>query len=139
MDYSSYAPRPGSAVTRTPRNARWADISCLPRTSKDMTTILDNSPASFAHLLGALQKARSIAAEGGYLDLLSPNEDLGLPGMDPFVGNDKTVDLLASLASGERECNAVLWMNLCYMVENSASWSVSLGARGVMMPERTFA
>lgn len=95
---------------------------------------LTQDTAAFSQLLGALQNARSIAAEGGYLDLLGPNKELGLPGIDPMVGDDRTVLLLHSLATGERECNDELWLNLAYIVLHSPAWTQSLAVRGYEMP-----
>lgn len=102
-----------------------------------MTTTLTRSPEAFNHLLAALQKARSIARENDSFDLLGPNEHLGLPGLDPIVADDRTVLLLTDLATGERECDPVLWMNLAFMVDRSPSWGVGLMLRGVEMPSRS--
>lgn len=102
-----------------------------------MTTALRPDAAGFQHLLSAAQKTRSIAAEGGYADLLADSEVAGirLPGMEPWVADDRTLDLLASLVTGERTCDKVLWMNLANMVRRSPGWETALLVRGVRMPD----
>lgn len=93
---------------------------------------LTNSREGFTHLLMALVKTRSNAAESGTLDLLGPWEFH--PGLEPFTANPKTVEMLVSFQSGERECNEFTWMNIARIVEMSPGWSLGLVARGVQMP-----
>lgn len=102
-----------------------------------MTTVLTPDTAGFTHLLSAAQKSRSVAAEGGYRDLLSNQTVAGItiPGLDPWIGDDRTINLLADLVTGERQITKALWMNLAQMVRTSTSWGASLAFRGMHMPE----
>lgn len=81
----------------------------------------------------AWQKSRSVAAEGGYLDLLSPN-DVDPRGLDWAIGNEKTLDMLLAYEDGSRELDDNNWRNLCMVVSMSANWTVSLAARGCELP-----
>lgn len=102
-----------------------------------MTTVLTPDIAGFTHLLSAAQKSRSVAAEGGYRDLLADQIVAGitLPGLDKWLGDDRTIGLLADLVTGQRQIDMTLWMNLANMVRMSPSWNVCLAFRGVRMPE----
>jgi hypothetical protein len=95
---------------------------------------LEPTEDGFRHLLLALIKARSVAAEGGYLDLLAGFPEDGLPGLEPWTADDRTVDLLESLILGNRTCDNGLWLNLAVMVERSPGWGLHLITRGVVMP-----
>jgi hypothetical protein len=98
-----------------------------------MKTVEPNNEG-FTHLLMAIVKARSVAAENGTLDLMGPWEFHS--GLEPWTANPKTVELLAQLQSGERVCTPELWLNLAFMVEQSPCWAVGLTVRGVEMPSR---
>lgn len=101
------------------------------------STVLTPDTAGFTHLLSAAQKSRSVAAEGGYRDLLCDHNVAGIqvPGLDKWIGDDRTIALLADLVTGQRQITKSLWMNLAHMVQTSTSWDVSLAFRGVHMPE----
>lgn len=101
-----------------------------------METLQPNEEG-FTHLLLALVRTRSIAAEGGYLDLMAGYDFL--PGIEPWTANPKTVELLADLQSGKRECTPMLWANLAYIVDTSPGWALGLRLRGVQMPDRSAA
>lgn len=102
-----------------------------------MSTVLAPDLAGFTHLLSAAQKVRSIAAEGGYRDLLGDQTvaDIPVPGLDKWLGDDRTISLLADLVSGERQITMSLWMNLAHMVRTSTAWDAALAFRGVRMPD----
>lgn len=100
-------------------------------------TTLTPTPDGARHLLHAVQKLRSIAAEGGYADLLEDSVVGGIPikGLDWFVGNDKTVTILAEFAHGERSLDASTWFNYASIAATNHSIGVALAARGVQMPD----
>lgn len=105
-------------------------------------TLLTPTREGFNHLLVALQRTRSIAAEGGYLDILQDRDiSLGggssvrVRGLDNLAAHPKTLDLMADLAAGDRQCDASLWANISRMVATSPSWQISLAMRGKEMPE----
>jgi hypothetical protein len=93
-----------------------------------MNTV-EPTPEGFNKLKLALVKARSIAAEGGYLELMG-----GEFGLDPILAEERHLVLLSELANGERTCDEQLWMNIAYLVNRSAAWSMSLTVLGYEPP-----
>lgn len=89
-------------------------------------TPLRNDPASFSVMLATAQKARSIAAEGEYLDLLETY-------MSPLTLSVKAVDVLADLAMGERTIDDSSFNTLCqaWRLEHT---DVGLVTRGYELP-----
>ncbi len=98
-----------------------------------MTKELPQSPDGVRELRLAWQKTRSVAAEGGYLDLLEGQP--GIRGLDPFVGNPKTLDMLLDFESGAKDISDRFnWANLVRLVGFSESWDVGLRVRGYHLP-----
>lgn len=95
---------------------------------------LDMSRESIDHLLIAAQRSRSIAAEGGYLDLMSDVLGIKGTGTDPWLGDERTITMLQRTSSGEIPLDRSLWMNLASMVDSSLNWQLSLSLRGFRMP-----
>ena len=93
---------------------------------------LSNDQPSFVAMLAAVQKVRSVAAEGDYLDLL-PSWD-GIRGLAPLTGTDRAVEVLSELASGERTVDEVGFRNLCRAFELEGV-GIVLATQGYLIPE----
>lgn len=98
---------------------------------------LTPGPAAYTHLLAALQKSRSIAAENGAAQMHADFESLGVrvPLGEKIIEDDNTVNLLADLIDGTRTLEPALWMNLAHLVKISPRWGAGLISRQVQMPE----
>lgn len=99
-------------------------------------TTLKPDRAGFHALLSTWQKARSIAAEGGYANLAKDfARIMGTRDPEWVIFDDRTGEMLADLVSGKKICDPTLWLNLSIMVDRSKLWAVGLAFNGWEMPE----
>ena len=100
--------------------------------TSDLTT-LTMSTEAIDHLMIAAQRSRSIAAEGGYLDVMTGIPGI-VPGTDRWLGDERTITMLERITTGQHALDKGLWINLAHMVNSSVNWQLSLSLRGVRMP-----